>query len=90
MSLVSFAAIYFVLWWTVLFAVLPLGVRSAHEAGDAVADGHDAGAPVAPQLLRKVVLTTIVSGIIFGAVLMAIKSGLINVEALLGYLPDGT
>ena len=26
-------AVYFVIWWTVLFAVLPFGVRSQAEAG---------------------------------------------------------
>ena len=32
---VSFAiAIYFIIWWTVLFAVLPIGVRTQGEDGD--------------------------------------------------------
>ena len=30
----SALAIYFVLWWIVLFAVLPFGVRNQDEAGD--------------------------------------------------------
>jgi len=27
-------AIYFVLWWVVLFVTLPFGVRSQHEDGE--------------------------------------------------------
>jgi len=57
-------AIYFTIWWIVLFAILPWGVRSQHETGDVVA-GTDPGAPVAPRLLIKAVATTIVSSILF-------------------------
>ena len=39
-------AIYFVLWWIVLFLTLPFGVRSQHEDGEG-APGTDPGAPVA-------------------------------------------
>ena len=34
MSLLSSAAIFFVIWWVVLFAVLPFGVKSQHEMED--------------------------------------------------------
>ena len=32
----SWVAIYFVIWWVTLFAVLPFGVRSQREAGEVV------------------------------------------------------
>jgi len=32
-------AIYFVIWWLVLFCVLPFGVRNASEAGETVEAG---------------------------------------------------
>ena len=51
MSLATSIAIYFIIWWTVLFAVLPWGVRSQEEAGE-VAKGTDPGAPVIPRLGR--------------------------------------
>jgi predicted secreted protein len=57
-------AIYFTMWWIVLFAILPWGVRSQHEDGDVVA-GTDPGAPVAPRLVMKAVATTIVTTILF-------------------------
>ncbi|HYP58569.1 MAG TPA: DUF1467 family protein [Beijerinckia sp.] len=60
-------AIFFTIWFTVLFAVLPFGVRSQHEAGEIVA-GTEPGAPVAPQLLKKMVWTTLVSAVVFAAV----------------------
>jgi len=57
-------AIYFTVWWIVLFAILPFGVRSQHEAGEVV-EGTDPGAPTAPRLAAKAVATTIVSAILF-------------------------
>jgi predicted secreted protein len=74
----SAIAIYFIIWWTVLFAVLPFGVRNAHDDGKPVAEGHDAGAPVRPLLLIKAAVTTVVSAIIFAGVYWAIVSGMLG------------
>ena len=74
-------AIYFVLWWVVLFAVLPFGVRSQIEAGEHV-EGSDPGAPVVPMMLRKLIWTTIVSAVIFGLAVYAYEMGWLNVERL--------
>ena len=59
------ASVYLVLWWTVLFAVLPLGARSHHDAGIPVPGGGDPGSPVNPNLKRKFITTTWVSAILF-------------------------
>ena len=42
MSISGALALYFIIWWLTLFAILPLGVRSQHEAGE-VADGTEPG-----------------------------------------------
>ncbi len=63
-SLPMAAAIFLTIWFTVLFAVLPFGVHSQHEAGDFVA-GTDPGAPVAPRLLAKIIWTTLISAVVF-------------------------
>ena len=34
-SISTALAVYFVLWWLVLFLTLPFGVRSQHEDGEA-------------------------------------------------------
>jgi predicted secreted protein len=64
MSTATAIAIFFLIWWVVLFAVLPWGVRSQHEGGE-VAPGTDPGAPTLPRLGRKLVWTTLVAGVIF-------------------------
>ncbi|KAF2988997.1 DUF1467 family protein [Methylocystis sp. MJC1] len=64
-------AIYVTIWWIVLFAVLPLGVRSAEEAGEDLPEGADPGSPVAPQLAKKAAITTVIAAFVFGLVVVA-------------------
>jgi hypothetical protein len=52
MSLPTSIAIYFIIWWVVLFAVLPWGVRNQQEQGT-VTPGSDPGAPAIPSLKRQ-------------------------------------
>lgn len=65
MSPMTGIAIYLTIWWTTLFAVLPLGSRSHAEMGIEVPGGGDPGSPVNPNLKRKFITTTWVSAIIF-------------------------
>ena len=65
-------ASFFTIWWIVLFAILPWGVRSQHEDGEIVA-GTDPGAPVAPKLLMKAIVTTIVSAVLFAGLWIFIE-----------------
>ena len=81
MSLPTAIAIYFLIWWLVLFAILPWGVRSQGEAGD-IAPGTDPGAPVMPRLLAKLAWTTIVAGVIFAACYVAYTRKLVTLDDL--------
>jgi predicted secreted protein len=58
------AAIYFIVWWVVLFAVLPWGVRSQEESGEII-PGTDPGAPAIPNLRSKLLWTTAVTTVVF-------------------------
>lgn len=64
MDIISGIAIYFIMWWTVLFTVLPIGVRSQVEAGD-IAPGTTHSAPAVPQIRKKMLLTTLISSAVF-------------------------
>jgi predicted secreted protein len=74
-------AIYFVLWWIVLFLTLPFGVRSQHEGGES-APGTDPGAPIASRMGRKLIWTTVISAVLFAVSILAYNAGLLNVERL--------
>ena len=57
-------AVYFVVWWTLLFAVLPL--RNQAETDPAlVVPGQDPGAPASPRLREKAIWTSLVASIVF-------------------------
>jgi predicted secreted protein len=70
MSVAMGIALYFTIWWIVLFAILPFGVRSQHESGEIV-PGSDPGAPRAPRLVVKAMWTTLVSAVVFAAAYFA-------------------
>jgi predicted secreted protein len=56
-------ALYFVVWWTVLFAVLPLRFGADEEISRV--PGAEPGAPATPALREKAILTTIASDLVF-------------------------
>jgi predicted secreted protein len=85
MSWATVVAIYFIMWWTVLFAVLPWGVRSQHESGEEMAAGTDPGAPSVPKLVRKIVWTTIVTTVLFAAFYVSYIYRLVTIEGLASF-----
>ncbi len=82
MPVTTAIAIFFLIWWVVLFAVLPFGVRSQHEDGEMV-PGTDPGAPTIPRLGRKLLWTTIVSAVIFAGCYVVYVNHLVTLEGLL-------
>ena len=82
MPVTTAVAIFFLIWWIVLFAVLPWGVRSQQEGGE-VAPGTDPGAPAVPNLPRKLIWTTIVSIVVFAAGYAVYVNRLVTLEDLL-------
>ncbi len=85
MSIGTAVAIYFVLWWVVLFAVLPWGVRSQHESGG-IAPGTDPGAPARPHGWRTLIATTIVAGVLFTLVDIVYSYRLVTLDGLAALL----
>lgn len=65
MRLGSAIAIYLLFWTVTLFVMLPLGVRTHEEAGAERVPGQADSAPHAPMLVRKLLLTTLLSAVVF-------------------------
>lgn len=66
MGIVTSIAIYFVIWWTVLFVILPIGARSQVEDGEVVL-GTAHSAPTRFSLARVVRRTTLLATFVFVA-----------------------
>ncbi|WAC26154.1 DUF1467 family protein [Ancylobacter sp. SL191] len=79
MGVGTYIAIYFIVWWTVIFAVLPWGVRSQHEDG-AQEDGTEPGAPQRPLLIPKMLVTTVVAGVIVGLFAWSVETGRLTLD----------
>ena len=86
MSVSLAIAVYVVIWWTVLFAILPIGVRTQGEDGTIV-PGTPESAPTRPRLVRIVLLTTLVSGVVFAGLWAAFSYNLLSLETLIGRRP---
>lgn len=71
MSIALSVALYVVIWWTLLFAVLPFGVRTQGEEG-VVVPGTPESAPVEPRLLRVAVINTLITTVVFAITWAAI------------------
>ena len=64
MSWISGAAVYFIIWWVVLFAMLPFSLKTQDDDRE-ITLGTVSSAPGGPHMLRAVIRTTLVASIIF-------------------------
>jgi predicted secreted protein len=81
MSLTLGIALYFIIWWTVLFAVLPFGIRTQAEEGRVV-PGTPESAPAQPRLIRIFLINSLVAAVVFMCVWGAIVYRLIPIEVV--------
>ena len=79
MAVATAIAIYFLIWWIMLFAVLPWGVRAQGEEG---APGTDPGAPTVPRLKAKLIWTTIASAVVWAICAVVYTKGLVTLDGL--------
>jgi predicted secreted protein len=74
MSFVTGIFVYFLTFWTVLFAILPFG-NQAPEVKDA---GEMPGAPANPRIKQKFIATAIVSTIVWLIIYGLIEMNIID------------
>lgn len=72
--------VFMLVWWTLLFAVLPLWTRPRAEADEATGWR---GVPERPLILRKIVVTTLIALVVWGAIMWVINSPYLSFRASL-------
>ena len=82
MPLATALATFFLIWWVVLFAVLPWGVRSQHEGGE-MAQGTAPGAPTHFRLRQKLLWTTLVATVVFATFYAVYTKHLVTLDGLM-------
>lgn len=82
-GVVNGIVVFAIVWWLVIFLMLPIGVRSQEEDG-AVVEGTEPGAPIQPMLAKKAWWTTIATSCLWLVYYAITESGIIE-----QYLPRG-
>lgn len=80
MSFGSGLAIYFLIWSTMAFVVLPFGVRTPEETGEKLVPGQSESAPVVPHLGRKLLWNTALSALAFLAFYLNYSAGWVGLN----------
>jgi predicted secreted protein len=63
-GVVNSIVVFLIVWWLILFMVLPIGLRSQTEAEDIVS-GTEPGAPTDPQLKKKAWWSTVATSVVW-------------------------
>ena len=79
MGWISGIVVFLTIWWTVLFAVLPWGIRPHNTADSTHAAGLVApGAPIKTGLKQKFLITTVISCFLWAGVYGLIRANIID------------
>ena len=79
-------AIYFIIWWLVLFISLPFRMKSQVELG-VVTDGTEAAAPANPQIGKRLIWNTFLSGVVFLVFWIAVHYLGLSVDSFPEFIP---
>ena len=75
--------VYVLLWWIVLFAVLPWGIRTAEESNLKAEPGLATSAPMRPRIGLKFLITSGIAAILFGVYYIVQYYDLIGFRAMM-------
>ena len=85
MGIASGLAVFVMVWWLTLFAVLQFGTRPDPE-GDLLTGWR--GAPRAPRLWRAIIITTLVTVVIWLAIEALVRSDFLSFRSGWLALPE--
>ena len=87
MTFLTGFAVYFIIWWITLFAILPIGVRTQGDEGD-VTLGTTESAPLKLQMGKKLILTSLVAAVLFAAYYVVTVYFGLSVDSIPRIVPD--
>ncbi len=80
MSITGSIVIYVIIWWIVLFSLLPLDVNRNKNIK---IEGEDPGSPENPKILKKFIFTTIISTALFLLIYYLVQYNYLNLRNIL-------
>jgi predicted secreted protein len=85
MSWFTAFVLFAIIWWTVLFAVLPFGTKPVAEADEKTGWR---GAPERPLMGRKILATTLITLVLWGGAMALIRSDWLSFRDAASTMPD--
>ena len=82
MSLTGSFVVFVILWWLILFIILPRDINSQKDK-DFVVLGTDPGAPSNPNIIKKLIITTAITSILFAIIYFLNYFDILNVRRIL-------
>mgnify|MGYP002641694691 FL=1 len=76
MSLTEIVVVYIIIWWLVLFMVLPFGITRVDP--DTLLPGQDPGSPAKGRMVLKLVITSGITAVLLGIYYFVATTGLIS------------
>ncbi len=83
MGITGSIIIYVLIWWIIFFSVLPVGIQSNKEKFREKIEGTDPGAPNNPKIVKKFLITTIITSIFFIVIYYLVEFDLLNLREYL-------
>ena len=77
MSITGSLIIFVLIWWIIFFSLLPIDVDRKHKE---LVEGVDKGSPENPNIIKKIIYTTIITSIIFIGIFMLVKYDYLNLR----------
>ena len=82
MGPISGTVVYLIVWWVVIFAVLPFGMKQPESP-----DGTSGGAPQFPNIRRKFIITTLISAVIWVIIYILIDIKFVDFRQMAASMP---
>lgn len=82
MSITGSIVVFIILWWLILFVILPRDITSQEEKG-VIIKGSDPGAPSNANIFKKIILTTIITSILFAIIYVLTYFDILNIRETL-------
>ena len=78
MSLTEIVVVYIIIWWLVLFMVLPFGITRVDP--DTLLPGQDPGSPAKGRMVLKLAITSGIAAVLVGIYYFVTTTGLISLS----------
>ena len=83
MGITGSIIVYDCIWWIIFFISLPFGIISEKRKYRESLKGNDPGAPKNPNILKKFIISTLITSILFFGIYYMVSNNYLNLREYL-------